>query len=82
MSLSEEYLDFQIKKTYSRLSLNVVFFMTNYAMLFIGVTLVVSLMHLDMLIALLMISTFWWFHFVTTKNQIPLVIAGIDIGEK
>merc|ERR1712151_702391 len=71
-----------IEKMYSRLSLNVTFFMTNYAILFIGVTIVVSLMHLDMLIALLMISTFWWFHFVTTKNHIPLVVAGIDIGER
>ena len=56
--------------------------MTNYAMLFIGVTLVVSLMYLDILIALLMTSTFWWFHFVTTKNQTPLVVAGADVGEK
>jgi len=70
-----------MEKIFARLSLNFSFFLVNYVLVFMGVAVVVSLMHLHMLFALAMLISFWWFHFQTVKSNIPLKIGSIDIDK-
>lgn len=68
------------EKVLGRLSLNFAFFVSNYAFIAINVSVVVTLMHLDMVMYLGLLCAFWWFHNFTIKNQIPLTIGGKDLN--
>lgn len=69
------------EKVFGRLSLNFAFFVSNYAFIAINVSVVVSLMHLDMVMYLGLICAFWWFHNFTIRNQIPLTLLGKDLND-
>lgn len=68
------------EKIRARISLNFAFFLTNYALLALGVSLVVALMHPKMILYVGVVWAFWWLHIFVDKNHIPLVAFGRDLG--
>jgi hypothetical protein len=66
------------EKFKSRLKLNFVFFLSNYALVTVGVALVTALMHPGMLIALALLWALWGFHTFLISNEV--IIFGRNIG--
>mmetsp|Transcript_28845 Transcript_28845/g.41323 ORF Transcript_28845/g.41323 Transcript_28845/m.41323 type:complete len:230 (-) Transcript_28845:350-1039(-) len=70
------------EKVSSRLSLNFKFFSSNYAVLAIGVTVVISLLHPGMLLSVAIVWGFWSLHhFMETNSSIPLNFMGKDLRQ-
>jgi len=69
------------EKLWARLRLNFAFFLTNYALVFFGTAVVVSLMHPGMILYVAIVCGLWWFHSFTLNNDIPLVAFGRDLGD-
>ena len=68
------------EKVSSRLSLNFKFFSSNYALVAMGVTVVVSLLNPGMLLSVAFLWGLWWFHrFLETHSDIPLTVSGKDM---
>ena len=72
---------YTFEKIKNRLALNGSFFLSNYALLTAGTCIVVSLMNTEMILYVALISTFWWFHTFTLKNNIPISIAGRNLDD-
>ncbi|KAL3905115.1 MAG: hypothetical protein SGARI_004614 [Bacillariaceae sp.] len=66
------------EKFKSRLKLNFAFFLSNYALVFAGVSFVVALMHPGMLVALAVLWAFWGFHQYLISNEV--IVFGRNIG--
>jgi hypothetical protein len=66
------------EKFKSRLKLNFVFFLSNYALVTAGVALVTALMHPGMLIALSMLWALWGLHTFLISNEV--IMFGRNIG--
>eukprot|EP00978_Attheya_sp_CCMP212_P015655 scaffold40342_cov61-Attheya_sp.AAC.8 len=69
------------EKVHGRISLNFAYFASNYALLFLGVSLVVALSHPGMLLYLGMLWTLWYVSNFLTDHDIPIVIFGHDVGQ-
>jgi hypothetical protein len=67
-----------LEKFKSRLRLNFAFFLSNYAVVTVGVALVTALMHPGMLLALGLLWAIWGFHTFLISNEV--VIFGRNIG--
>lgn len=70
------------EKVLTRIRLNFAFFLTNYALITAGSAIIVSLMHPKMIFELALVWAMWSLHVTMVKNNTPLVVKGIDIGEK
>lgn len=68
------------EKVTQRFSLNFAYFVSNYALIFIGTFIIVTLMHPGMIIYSSVVYGLWKGHGFMIKNQTPLVIMGKDIG--
>lgn len=66
------------EKFKSRLSLNLAYFLSNYALVVAGVTCVVCLLHPGMLIALGFLWALWGAHHFLISNEV--VVAGTNVG--
>lgn len=70
------------EKVKQRVDLNFAYFMTNYALIAAGTTVVVILMHPKMIIYSAVVLSLWKIHNVVVEHNIPLVVMGnrIDVG--
>jgi len=66
------------EKFQSRLKLNFAFFLSNYALLTVGVALVTALMHPGMVLSLGLIWVLWGLHTFLISNE--LILFGKNIG--
>lgn len=62
----------------SRISLNVAFFLTNYALVAFGVAVVVALLHPGMLLFVGLVFALWWFHEYLISHE--LIMFGYNLG--
>jgi hypothetical protein len=72
------------EKVRSRLSLNFKFFSSNYALLAVGVTVVVSLLHPGMLLSVAIVWGLWSLHYYVETNSnssIQFNVMGKDLRE-
>lgn len=67
------------EKIKNRLKLNFSFFISNYAFITVGTSIVVALMNTEMILYVALVSTFWWFHTFTLQNRIPITIGGKNL---
>ena len=68
------------EKVKQRVDLNFAYFMTNYALIAAGTTVVVILMHPKMIIYSAVVLSLWKIHNVVVEHNIPLVVMGNDVG--
>ena len=66
------------EKFKSRLRLNFTFFLSNYALVTAGVSLVIALMHPGMLLSLGFLWVAWTFHHFLISNEV--IVMGKNIG--
>jgi len=66
------------EKFHTRLKLNFAFFLSNYALVTLGVALVTSLMHPGMVISVCLIWGLWALHTFLISNE--LILFGTNIG--
>ncbi len=69
------------EKCSSRISRNLQYFATNYAVMAIGTVLVVALMHPGMLFFVGVTWVLWWLHLVVLREDIKLVVMEKDLNE-
>lgn len=69
------------EKFKQRVSLNMAFFLTNYAVIAVGTFIVVVLLHPKMIIYSAIVYAMWKTHNVMVRDNIPMVIGGKDIGQ-
>lgn len=72
------------EKVRSRLSLNFKFFSSNYALLVVGVTIVVSLLHPGMLLSVAILWGLWSLHYYVESNSsssIQFPVIGKDLRD-
>ena len=69
------------EKVAQRMTLNLAYFISNYAMLFIGTCIIVILMHPGMIIYSLSVYLLWKGHEKMVKENTPLVIMDKDLGQ-
>lgn len=68
------------EKVSQRVSLNFAYFLSNYAMIFIGTCIIVTLLHPGMIIYSSIVYLLWKGHTIMVKNNTPLVIMDKDLG--
>lgn len=69
------------EKCTSRISRNLAYFATNYALVALGTVLVVALMHPGMLFYVGITWLLWWLHLVVLKEDIKLVVMEKDLNQ-
>ena len=69
------------EKIGSRLRLNISFFISNYALIFVGTAFVVSLMHPVMLLSMAIVFGLWYAHFFVERTNPSLEIQVINVTE-
>ena len=69
------------EKFRSRISRNLVYFATNYALLALGTVLVVALMHPGMLIYVGVTWAMWWLHVVVIREDVRMVVMERDLND-
>mmetsp|Transcript_3141 Transcript_3141/g.4580 ORF Transcript_3141/g.4580 Transcript_3141/m.4580 type:complete len:259 (+) Transcript_3141:171-947(+) len=69
------------EKVSQRITLNFSYFLSNYAMIFIGTCIIVTLMHPAMIIYSSVVYFLWKGHKIMVENQTPLVVGGKDVGQ-
>jgi hypothetical protein len=67
-----------IEKVRSRITLNFAFFLTNYALVVLGVAIVVALSHPGMLLFLGVVYGLWWIHSYMIHNEV--LVGGMNLG--
>ena len=80
VSLTRKVDKSSLEKVVSRLSRNLNFFATNYALLAMCTLLVVALMHPGMLAYVGVTWLSWWGHAVMIKEDVQLVVLGKDLN--
>ncbi|KAL7553400.1 hypothetical protein ACHAWF_016681 [Thalassiosira exigua] len=81
ISLSRQADKSSLEKFVSRLSRNLNFFATNYALLALCTVLVVALMHPGMLLYVGISWVSWWLHLVIIREDVRLVIMEKDLND-
>lgn len=69
------------EKVSQRVSLNFAYFISNYAMIFVGTCIIVTLMHPAMIIYSFIVYLLWKGHTIMVANNTPLVIMDKDLGK-
>jgi len=69
------------EKVKNRLTLNFSFFVSNYALIVLGTSVVIALSNTEMIMYVALIWTLWWFHTYTVKNHIPISLAGKNLDD-
>ena len=69
------------EKVSQRVSLNFSYFLSNYALIFIGTCIIVTLMHPGMIIYSCIVYLLWKGHTMMVKNNTQLVLMEKDIGQ-
>mmetsp|Transcript_19779 Transcript_19779/g.22911 ORF Transcript_19779/g.22911 Transcript_19779/m.22911 type:complete len:242 (+) Transcript_19779:120-845(+) len=69
------------EKVTQRMSLNFAYFLSNYAMIFVMVFVIITLLHPAMIIYSGIVCFLWKAHNVMVKSNIPLVVMEKDIGK-
>jgi hypothetical protein len=69
------------EKISQRISLNFAYFISNYAMIFIGTCIIVTLMHPGMIIYSSIVYCLWKGHKMMVENCTPIIVKGKDIGQ-
>ncbi len=70
-----------LEKFVSRLSRNLNYFATNYALVALSTVLVVALMHPGMLLYVGITWALWWLHIIVIREDVRLVIMDKDLND-
>jgi hypothetical protein len=81
ISLSRQKDKSSSEKVISRVSRNLAYFATNYALMTLGAVLVVALMHPAMLVYVAITWGLWWLHIIVIREDIRMVVMGKDLNE-
>jgi len=69
------------EKIQQRIKLNFAYFLTNYALIAFGTSIVITLLHPIMIMFIGIIFLLWKIHHVIVQHDIPMEVLGIDLGQ-
>jgi len=69
------------EKVQQRIKLNFAYFLTNYALIASGTSVVITLLHPIMIMFIGIMFLLWKIHDVIVQHDIPIEVLGIDLGQ-